>query len=220
MGFYGGLIGGQAAGNFFGGLGQSSVYDVYAKAQNPLNGAMALQASATENQAQAYEQQADFSIQDATNQAQQIAFEALQARENQAQAYNSSGVLLEGTPLAVLEQTRQQGQKQINAVMQQGALTADLLRRNALVTRSQGRAALLGEQNDWLTQQAQAKIQSVGQGGFLNSLNSATSSAVNSYAAQAGYSKLFRSNTNGSGLGWLTNPFNRPPTVNNGGQVP
>lgn len=223
MGFFGGLVGGQAAGSFLGGLGQSSVYNVYANAQNPAAGAMALQGQQTENQAQAYEQQANYATQDATNQAQLIAFQALQARENQAQAYNGSGVQLEGTPLLVLEQTRQQGQAQINAVMQQGAITADQLRRNALTTRLQGRAALLGEQNDWLTQQAQAKINAVGQGGFLNSLNNAVSGAVSSYAGSAGNSLSHRSPTISTGNGFLDglkNIFNAPPTVNNGRMVP
>ena len=65
---------------------------------------------------QDYTNQADSQIQNAGEQmemagynAYQTAFYAGQARESEALQYTASGVTLQGSPLLVLEQTRQQG---------------------------------------------------------------------------------------------------------------
>lgn len=91
-------------------------------------------------------------------QAQNAALEGKMFRENQAQAYNNSGVLLEGSPMKVLENTRQLAQQQVSNIIAQGQLTSQSLLQKGTQTINQGYASLLGQNNSYLTDLAGAKI--------------------------------------------------------------
>lgn len=116
---------------------------------------------------QSFEQNAALDVQNAGlveqstgMQAEQAALEGASFREQQAQAYNNSGVLVEGSPMKVLEQTRQLAQQQVSNIIAQGQLTSQSLLQKSTQTINQGYASLLGQNNDYLTQLAQAKISS------------------------------------------------------------
>jgi len=59
-------------------------------------------------------------------------------------AFIKNGVSLEGSPLLVLEETRSESQKEIDAIIRRGSAQQRLAFQRAVITRSKGRAALLG----------------------------------------------------------------------------
>lgn len=139
----------------------SNANQIYASAVNPLAGAMSEQASAAAGEQQQQNAQADLALAEANETAQQEARNTVQTRETQAQGYNSSGVMLQGSPLAVLNQTVQLGQQEIQATMARGNAQANLLRQQAYMTGSTNRAQLIGEQANFLTQNSQARMQAL-----------------------------------------------------------
>lgn len=70
--------------------------------------------------------------------------EILAFRDSQAQKFNNAGVLLEGSPLVVLEETLTQGQEELSAIANQGRARANLSISEAGSLRRQGRNALIG----------------------------------------------------------------------------
>lgn len=66
-----------------------------------------------------------------------------QFRSSQAMSYVGSGVQLQGTPLLVLEETRQLGQQEIDAATQAAIARADLMRRRANIMANEGNARML-----------------------------------------------------------------------------
>jgi hypothetical protein len=114
---------------------------------------------------QAFTQNANLDVQNAAlteqstgMQANQAALEGATFEGQQAQAYNNSGVLLSGSPMKVLSQTRQLAQQQVNNIIAQGQLTSQSLLQQGTQTLNQGYASILGQNNSYLTQLAQAKI--------------------------------------------------------------
>lgn len=122
--------------------------------------------------------------------AENAAIEGKTFREQQAQGYNNSGVLLEGSPMKVLEQTRQMAQNQVNSIISTGQQTSNQLLTQANQTLNAGYVGLLGQSNDYLTSLAQAKIASAtnttnGLAGDLTQLFSFLGSGgSSSYASQ------------------------------------
>src|SRR5882724_1406452 len=72
------------------------------------------------NEALSQVQQADQALTEAGLSAYQQAFQTGQFREQQALSYTGAGVTLQGSPLLVLEQTRQQGLQEVQAIQSQG----------------------------------------------------------------------------------------------------
>lgn len=103
---------------------------------------------------------------------------------DQAEGYASSGIEMQGTPLAVMNETRALSQQQINAIDAQGASSRDMLRLQANQTQQQGLSDLLSGQVTAVTgqvknqiQQAQEKTAAVESifGGFLGGATSVLS---------------------------------------------
>lgn len=122
------------------------------------NAAQALQSQLVEQNAQAQELQAQNVMADAELDAAQLAREAAQFREDQALAYDNSGVLLAGSPLLVLESTRSLAQQEIDAVSKRALNQAKLYQVQAGIIRNEGRAQLLGASTTYNTKQAQERI--------------------------------------------------------------
>lgn len=99
--------------------------------------------SAANNEASALNAQADLALQEAERDAKVKRAQVLSAREDQAQAYNSSGVLLEGSPISVLSDTVRKGNEEIDAIIKRGNAMADLYRMKAKQAKSQGSSSLL-----------------------------------------------------------------------------
>lgn len=89
-------------------------------------------------------QQASLVQQEAQRNAQQKAREVRNFRSNQGLAYLSSGVTLEGTPIQKMEETRQLGQQEVNAIMSRGRAQADLLMQQGRMAKTAGRNAMIG----------------------------------------------------------------------------
>lgn len=121
-----------------------------------------IEQSQTETQAQSQEQQGWEAMTEAGLAGQQKVNDVNEAMGNQAHAYNSSGVLLEGSPLLVLQQTRAMGSQEIQAIQQQGLAQNQLAIAQAAITRDQGRAQLIG-QDSQLSQALQSQSVQIAQ---------------------------------------------------------
>lgn len=104
--------------------------------------------SAAVREADALDRQANLASQEAEVEARIHATQVRKFAANQKSAFLKNGVTLDGSPLLVLEDTRQAGQEETNAMRRSGASKAQLLRERADMTRSEGRAALLGGLGD------------------------------------------------------------------------
>lgn len=76
----------------------------------------------------------------------------------QASQYLSSGVYLQGTPLAVVNETRKLGQLKLDAMEEQGVLTQDLFRNKADISDQGGLAELLQGEGSALINSLQNEI--------------------------------------------------------------
>lgn len=138
---------------------------------NPMSGPMAMYQQAVDQEALLNERQGRVALDEANAAAIQTAREGKRVREQQAVDYTNSGVLLEGTPIEVLNDTVARTGEEIDAIMKRGSAQAELFNRRANITRNQGRASLLGEQAQFNTRRAQAMIASInGNSPFGNAL--------------------------------------------------
>lgn len=87
--------------------------------------------------------------------------ETLQAKQslgNIAEGFNAGGVLMEGSPMAVLNQERQIAEAGIGQTMQQGGLQAQIENTKANADINATRAQLLGIANQYTSGLASADI--------------------------------------------------------------
>jgi hypothetical protein len=87
-----------------------------------------------------------------------VALGAGKAIANQTEQYNASGVQLRGSPLMVLEQTRQLANAQIANMQGQALLQANLYYQQAQGGMNNARAQMLGQQMAFNTGQTNADI--------------------------------------------------------------
>jgi hypothetical protein len=83
----------------------------------------------------------------------------VQSLGNTAESFNSGGVLMQGSPLAVLEQQRQIAAAGIGQTMQQGELQAQIQNTQANQNINATRSALLGISNQYTQGLENADIQ-------------------------------------------------------------
>ena len=100
--------------------------------------------SAAEQEAQLQRQQGDIAMQEAQINAKNEAYKQTQVVGRQRLAFLANGVSLEGSPSAVLEQSKEYGQSQVDAILRQGASRYALAQGEASITENKGRAALIG----------------------------------------------------------------------------
>lgn len=151
-----GIIGLGSA--FKGGGTTPSLYDN----GNPMAGVQQMQMQSNEIEAKSLEEQAQQAMYEAGLEAQQKAREAHLFRENQANTYSASGVLLEGSPMEVLNETRSLAQQEVDMILKRGQATGNVLRGKAFNTRSEGRAAVLGQNIKFASDAASAKMTAIG----------------------------------------------------------
>jgi hypothetical protein len=97
----------------------------------------------TKNEAAELNTQSELALEESRLLASQKASEVKAFREDQAQAYNSSGVLLEGSPMVVLSDTIRKGNQEIEAIEKRGKALAQLYRSRAKQTEKAGNYGLL-----------------------------------------------------------------------------
>lgn len=137
----------------------SALANPYIAATNPLQAAMDEQRQAIKGQQELYGEQAGIALQESGVEAQQKARQVNTFQQHQASGYNNSGVMLQGSPMLVMEYTRQQGQQEVDAITRMGQAQADLLNRQSYVVGANMEAQLLGDQSQFITNQAQQQIQ-------------------------------------------------------------
>lgn len=149
----------------------------------PYVAAQAMYQQSIDNEVAAQNDQADIAMSEANAEAARVAREAKDFRENQANTYNNSGVLLEGSPMAVLNDTVEKASAEINAIQRRGAAQASLYRRQALKVANNGRATLLGQTVDFNNASAKAGLADLENNGtpFVDSLNSLAGVFSNKY---------------------------------------
>ena len=133
-------------------------YDQNAEAFRTMQG---MQEQAIEQEGQAQEAQAKLAVDEAQAEAIRVGSDAKAFRENQANQYSASGVLLEGSPMLVLAETETKARAEVNALMNRGQALASLLRQRGNIAQLQGRAQLLGQETDWTQKKNSYDLQSV-----------------------------------------------------------
>jgi hypothetical protein len=89
------------------------------------------------------DEQAQIAREEAFIEADRAASEKRNFLKRQKLAFLKSGVSLAGSPLLVLETTRSESQKEVDAIVNRGLAQERLLRQRASITRKSGRNALL-----------------------------------------------------------------------------
>lgn len=127
-----------------------------------MQGLWGMQQQNVDLQSRMYNEQGDIALSEATRSAAKTAREGKAYRENQANTYNNSGVMLEGSPMLVLNETRRLVEEETNAIVDRGKAQARLFRYQAQVANNEGRAAILGSQMNYFGNKAAAKISDIG----------------------------------------------------------
>lgn len=76
--------------------------------------------------------------------AENVGEENRKFRARQKLLFLKAGVTLEGSPLLILEETKEEGEEEVEAIRRRGEAQLELSQRQADITRSYGRAALIG----------------------------------------------------------------------------
>lgn len=137
----------------FGGASQANPLLSYQTMANTFAAQQQQQAYAEE--AGLYREQANIVSDEANMAALQKTREVKRFAAEQAETYLAGGVLLDGTPLAVIEETRQLGQQEIDALRRSGAAHARLLRMKADQMERGGFQTLWGAQTNNMYSQIQ-----------------------------------------------------------------
>lgn len=204
----------QALSAFSGG-GAGSAPQTFQNSQGAFNAAQAMQMKSLDSQQQMQNQQADEAVVESSEAAKQIAEQAKTARETQALTYDSSGILLEGTPMKVLNRTRELAQQEIAAVQRRGAAQANLFRMQGMIGSNEGRAQLLGAQMNFQAQQAQASMAAAAQkSASWQSLLSGLGGAMTGFGGKSGGSTIANAGTSYTGpSSWTLPPGGIPPEI-------
>jgi hypothetical protein len=152
---------GNAAASTGASLFGGKAFNTFTPTANPMAGVQSLYQQSVDTEAANLNKQGDLAQSEAGMAALQKARDVKTFRENQANAYSGSGVLLEGSPMLVLENTRRLGQQEVDAIINRGQAMTELYRKNALITANQGRATILGQNIQFGAEQATARIQAL-----------------------------------------------------------
>lgn len=156
MGFQIGSAGINLASALFG--GSSGSEQTYQQGAAAFGAAQQMQQNSLNLQGSLYDQQIQATMADAAEAARVKAREVRQFAEQQALTYSGNGVLLAGTPMKVVNDTRREGRLEVDYIMRSAAAQANLLRTQKMITMNQGMASMLGAQMQFTAQRAQAAM--------------------------------------------------------------
>ena len=160
---------GQGGGMFSGGQGYSlglGLASLFGGAQadvstayspGTMNTLWGMQQQSIDQDVAMQNEQADIALQESIFAARKTAREGLEFRETQAKAYNSSGFLLEGSPMDTLNSTRNLVNEEVDAISRRGVAQTNLIRGQANRTANEGRAQILGQQIKYSSDRASAE---------------------------------------------------------------
>ena len=139
------------------------------------------------DESNAYSQQGLTALEEGQRNAIQQAQQVHMYRENQAAAVGGQGILNQGSPLLNEEFTRSQGQMEVDAILNSAQAQSSLLYQKGLQTMNEGRAALFGQQDGYIANQANNQIQQAMQNGkFWDGILGGVGSLVGGQLGQAG----------------------------------
>lgn len=99
---------------------------------------------AAKDEAARIEEEGRLAQQEADEEAARRAKQVRKFAARQKLSFLKNGVRLEGTPLAVLDETQAEGQAEVDAISKRGQAISRLRTSQASQTRSSGRASLIG----------------------------------------------------------------------------
>lgn len=100
--------------------------------------------SASRKEASAMRSQGELAAQEAGIEAQRRADEVRRLSKKQKLAFIKNGVTLEGSPLLTIDETKRQGQEEVNAIMRRGYAINSLYNQRADIADREGRAQFIG----------------------------------------------------------------------------
>ena len=103
-----------------------------------------MQNQAAQKQAKLITQQGEIQKQEALRAANQTRENARKFQERQILAFGKNGVMIQGSPLLLLNETMTKGNEEAAAIEARGYALQELAQGNAEVTKDQGKAALVG----------------------------------------------------------------------------
>lgn len=131
-------------------------------------GGMQKQAAARQ-EATALNDQAVLARSEAYSDAEIHATQVRKFAANQKSAFLKNGVTLAGSPLFVLDDTYDTGQKEVDSIARRGTAIGNLYDQKASIMRNEGRASFIGGITSGAGSVGNAGIQAYGAGLFQNS---------------------------------------------------
>lgn len=177
----------------FGSNPNAGMMSIYQQMQDPMAGVYAAQQAATKNyiDQMKYNQ---FVIQtQSEQQARDVKKDAQNFMKEQSFAYSDAGVLIEGSPVAMLENTRKQASRTIQDILSNANIQMTSIERQIGATQNESKARLYGQQVAFQTDKANQMA------GLASQSGGGLSSAI------GGLGNLFS-----GGTGSYANPFSNP----------
>lgn len=100
--------------------------------------------SAARKEAAALKDQGALAQQEAQTEAQRRADEVRRLSKKQKLAFIKNGITLEGSPLLTIDETKRQGQTEVDAISRRGYAINSLYNQRADITEREGRAQFIG----------------------------------------------------------------------------
>lgn len=174
---------------------------IYTATDAPFYTALGMQSQAVEETARNYDEQAKLVAQESRKSAELVARNARQLVAENSLQYASSGVSASvGSPIAVAHEIATNAKKDVDAYLNQGLAQAKYMRTQGYLTRTQGRASILGQQVQYNMGALGAQVGNIHPGG----LGMAAGGLLNSLSGSL-FSRAFQgSSTASSGV---VNPF-------------
>lgn len=94
-------------------------------------------------EARAQEEEGALLLLEANEEADRVNTQNIKFRKRQKLAFLKSGVVLAGSPLLILEETRREGAKEVEAIKKRGQAQFRLSNQRAEISRLSGRASLI-----------------------------------------------------------------------------
>lgn len=138
----------------FGGNPNAGMMSIYQNMQDPMQGMYAAQNAATEDFIAQLQAQKSLLGYETRQQAQRIRKDATQFQKTQMATASNSGVLIEGSPVALLEETRKNAAQMIRDTFNRGLVAAQNIERQIGATRNETKARIFAQQIGFQTDRA------------------------------------------------------------------
>lgn len=177
----------------FGSNPNAGMMSIYQQMQDPMAGVYAAQQAATQNYVDQLKSNQWLIQANAEQQARDVRKDAKIFMKEQSFGYSDAGVLIEGSPVAMLENTRKQAGQMMRSILDNATVQMTGIERQIGATQNESKARLYGQQIAFQTDKANQMA------GLASQSGGGLSSAI------SGLGNLFS-----GGVGSYTNPFSNP----------